>query len=392
MVNWTAHWRPGKIRVLITMLVGFLCSGIGSISTTYADQLKITRDGELQTIEGQLLVIAQDESLLFRSTDGRLWVLEPGDYDEVIENEDEFQALSQEETEERLLAELPEGFRVHTTRNYVVAYNTSPAYARWVGALYERLYKGFKNYWKTRRFKLSSPDVPLVVLVFDNEANYSRYVVEELGQEPGTMVAYYNLFTNRVAMYDLTGAQDNEDVRNSRSSQQINTMLSQPNAFSMVATVIHEATHQLMFNCGMQQRLADTPLWLNEGLAMFFETPDLESRSGWRGMGKVNPLRLQQFRDSLRTRADDSLTTLIQDDKRFRDPAQSVEAYAEAWALAYFLLDRKQKDFVRYLEELSKMKPLDQKHPEQRLEVFEKHFGGLEQLNADLIEYLRHVD
>ena len=34
-----------------------------------------------------------------------------------------------------------------------------------------------------------------------------------------------------------------------------------------VATIIHEATHQLAYNSGMQRRYADNPMWVSEGLA-----------------------------------------------------------------------------------------------------------------------------
>lgn len=374
-------------RILATIVVGasFFCS------SSFSDELKITRDGKQRVLQGELLIHAKDDSILFRQSNGHLWVLKTEEYDEVSDLEVEFKSLTQKEMAASLLEELPEGFEIHTTKNYVIAYNTSHAYARWVGALYERLYSGFRNYWKTKRFRLHDPDVPMVVIAFDSLASYTRFVQHELGQEPGSMVAYYNLVTNRVAMYDLTGAQASARLRESASTKQINTMLSHPNAAAMVATVVHEATHQIMFNCGMQQRLADTPLWLNEGLAVFFETPDLKSKRGWRGMGKVNNLRLHGFRAFLSRRGPDSLRTLIQDDKRFRDPEQMLDAYAESWALNYFLLKRESKSFVRYLEEVSQLKPLRTTGPEARIELFEKHFGPLEELDEQLIKYCRKL-
>src|SRR5207253_9543744 len=79
-----------------------------------------------------------------------------------------------------------------------------------------------------------------------------------------------------------------------------------------IATVIHEATHQIAFNSGMHTRYADNPLWLAEGMAMYFETPDLSSKSGWKTAGAVNDLRLGQFQEfAAQRRARDSLATLI---------------------------------------------------------------------------------
>jgi hypothetical protein len=81
--------------------------------------------------------------------------------------------------------------------------------------------------------------------------------------------------------------------------REINEMLSQPAAVPLVATIVHEATHQIAFNCGLQQRYADIPLWLCEGMAVYFEAPDLTSTRGWRGIGRVNYPRLETFRKNV---------------------------------------------------------------------------------------------
>ena len=88
-------------------------------------------------------------------------------------------------------------------------------------------------------------------------------------------------------------------------------MLSRPEAELSVATIVHEATHQIAFNSGLQTRFADVPLWISEGIAVFFETPDLESAKGWRTIGAVNSARLAQFQRYLADRPPTSLKTLI---------------------------------------------------------------------------------
>jgi len=52
-----------------------------------------------------------------------------------------------------IAVELP-GFKTHQTQHYLIHYNTSPAYAKWVGSLFEGLHKAFYNYW-TRRGAVS---------------------------------------------------------------------------------------------------------------------------------------------------------------------------------------------------------------------------------------------
>src|SRR4030095_13391269 len=47
--------------------------------------------------------------------------------------------------------------------------------------------------------------------------------------------------------------------------------------------------------------------------------------------------RVSDFRKPATTKPPE-LTTLLTDDERFRDSATSAEAYAQAWALTYFLI------------------------------------------------------
>jgi hypothetical protein len=162
-----------------------------------------------------------------------------------------------------------------------------------------------------------------------------------------------------------------------------------PDAERTVATIIHEATHQLAFNCGLQQRYADIPLWVSEGIAVYFETPDLRSSRGWRGIGAVNQARLAQFRKYLASRPRDSLQSLLADDTRFRQARSAVDAYAEAWALNYFLLHRYARQYAAYLNILADKKPLLYDEPRERIRLFERKLGKpLEELDAEFVRYM----
>ena len=160
----------------------------------------------------------------------------------------------------------------------------------------------------------------------------------------------------------------------------------------MVATIVHEATHQLAFNCGLQTRFADIPLWVLEGLAVYFETPDLSSSKGWKKIGEVNRPRLDRFRDYLTRRPAKSLLSLISDDKRFRDPRQGVDAYAEAWALNYYLIQQKPKEFLAYMEVMAAKKTLLTGGPELRVKEFQAAFGNdLDHLDAEFVKYMQRI-
>ena len=389
-----------KRAARVFLLPGFWWLGAGTLllvcstggSFCVADELVLRAEGigSPKILTGTILVEAQDKSLLFQADDGRLWILKAEQVDSSSRSDEPVKPLSQREQQERLEKELP-GFRFHQTDHFLIAYNTERSYAIWIGGLYEQLYKGFTGYWeRKRKFKLDDPVFPLVIVVFSSFDEYKVHVKRELGQDPGSMVAYYNLMTNRVTLYDLTtgfqGAGSKPD-----NDRRISEILANPNALPMVATVVHEGTHQLMFNMGMQTRLADTPLWVNEGLAMFFETPDLNNPKGWRTIGQINPLRLLNFREALPQRATggESLKRLLTSDLDFRDPNTGLSRYAEAWALNYFLLNKYGKEYVAYLERLRTKQPLVADTAETKLADFQAVFKvDWEEFDREFLEYI----
>ncbi len=342
-------------------------------------------------VAGQVVVEAEDGGLLLRGPDDALWAIEPADLIERRRDDAPFAYFSPEEFGRRLLEGLPPGFEVHRTAHYVICYNTPKEYAAWCGALFERLYMAFTNYWRRRGFALSDPPLPLAALVFADRASYRQHARKELGEMAGSIPGYYSLTTNRMTMYDLTGTAASGPAPRRLSSQaQINRILSEPQAERTVATIVHEATHQIAFNCGLHTRLSDCPLWVSEGIALYFETPDLSSRKGWRSIGAVNQVHLAQFREYLGRRPADSLVSLLTDDKRFRDPATSREAYSEAWALTYYLMSRRPKEHVAYIRLLSRKKPLVWDDAPTRLAEFRQSFGDdLGKLDAEMVRFIR---
>jgi hypothetical protein len=353
------------------------------------DYLSFQRDGKSLKASGKVVVEAQDGGVLLLDRAGVLWAVTPEEKTAQSQDDQPYSTFNKEELAEQLLRELPDGFRTHDTVHYLICYNTSQAYAQWCGSLFERLHQSFTNYWEKRGFKLTEPSGPLVALVFDDQASYSQYARKELGEATSSIVGYYSLATNRVTMYDLTGA-DSLNVRGrGTSADQINRILSRPEAERTVATVIHEATHQIAFNGGLQTRYADIPLWLSEGIAIYFETPDLQNSKGWRGIGSVHRGRLTEFRRSLSTRPKDSLTTLLGEDSRFRKSQEAPTAYAESWALVHFLLKRYPQQFQAYMRALSSKKPLLYDTPEERLSEFRRHFGKeLAEIDSEFLRYV----
>jgi len=356
------------------------------------DYVSLTRDGKPIHLTGKVLQDAVDGGLLFQDREGIVWGVQPDEITKQSHDDTPYQPMQQKELQEKLAAEMP-GFRIYATAHYLICYNTSLAYAQWCGALYERLYWSFKNYWRLRGLKLRDPDMPLVALIFDTQASYARYARTELGDATANIVGYYSFRTNRMTMFDLTKMNRLQGVgRRLGTSAQINLFLMHPDAERMVATIIHEATHQLAYNCGMHQRYADIPLWVSEGLAVYFETPDLRSKQGWRNIGGVNRRRLDRFRRYAAARQPETLKELLVDDNRFRMPETALDSYAVAWSLNHYLIHRRCGQYVKYLSMLARKAPLLEDTPEGRLDAFTEAFGqDYAELHADFLRYMKTV-
>jgi hypothetical protein len=344
--------------------------------------------------EGQVLAVGEDGGCLLLEKTGRLRVLVAK---EILEQQllatQSFAPMDHEQLSQTLLQELPSGFKTTSTKHYLIAYDTTEAYAKWNAALYERLLRGFYTFWKRLGIELQEPEFPLVTIVFSSRQGYLKYAEKDQVKNAASMIGYYNMLTNRVATYDLTGIEEIiPDGKRVETSDLVNAILSRPAAERAVATIVHEAVHQLAYNCGLQRRLADNPIAISEGLAMFFEAPDLKNPSGWGGIGKVSGHNLAIFRQAMAARAAKPISELIQDDSLFHDPATVSIAYGESWALTYYLIKTKSKQFTAYLKELAQRPPLEATDPKRRLEDFQRFFGDdFEKLERDFIKYLSRV-
>lgn len=96
------------------------------------------------------------------------------------------------------------------------------------------------------------------------------------------------------------------------------------------ANVYHEYTHYTL-------RKADTwlPLWLNEGLAQFYENTDIDDKTVWLGQANPDELRFLGRNDLL------PIETLMKVDSQspyYHDEQKGSVFYAESWALTHFLI------------------------------------------------------
>ena len=142
------------------------------------------------------------------------------------------------------------------------------------------------------------------------------------------------------------------------------------------ATVYHEYTHLQFRNAGEWM-----PLWLNEGLAEFFQNTDIHEKDVILGQASVDQLMLLR-RESLIP-----LPVLFKVDHNspyYHEEEKGNIFYAEAWALTHFLIitDRENKT-----DRLSAYMNL-MAHHEDSVAAAEKAFGDLKRLQAGLENYI----
>ncbi len=321
-----------------------------------------------RTVVAEIMVEAQDGGLMLRADDGRIWTIQPEHIKSRNSDPSPLQPIDADEMERRMLAELPEGFQVYRTQHYVILHNSNEAHVKAVGLLFEQLYRGFFTYWKNLKWKLPEPRFPLVALVLADRDSFLTHAKQEIGDTANALIGYYNFQNNRMTTFNVPHWERN------------------------AATIIHEATHQLAFNCGLQQRYADNPKWVSEGLATFFESPDRRNPGKWQRIGRINEVQLAGWRRYVRNRPAESLATLLANDSRHGNTATSAAAYAEGWALTYFLIKTRREQYVEYLRELSRGRPLVERTERERIEMFEEAFDTtLVELDRAFVDYMRSI-
>ena len=366
--------------------LALVCSSFGFSQAVGMDLLRIQEQDIQRELRGKILAEGQDGGIFLLGQDGVLHAIQPEQILSRGADESPFTALTAEEAAALWLSRLPEGFEVHRTAHYVILHNASRGYVRWCGGLLERLYVSFINYFTRRGVKVSEPQFPLVVIVFATQTQYIEHCREEVGPAVSQIKGHFNLQTNVVTTYDLTGS------GGTVSALELARALARPEVQQNIATVVHEAAHQLANNCGLLLRWNDTPQWLNEGLAMFFETPDVRGSRAVTSVGLVNTARLAQFRSYLSRRPPDSLRTLLQDDRRLQNTDTATDAYAESWALVYYLLMQRPQAFTAYVERIASKPPLVYADAEERIRDFRETVeDDLEKFDANFVRFISRL-
>lgn len=340
-------------------LTAWLLAALAPTSVVFAQSaFKLQLDG--RWIEGTPLV-ASEKQVFLLARDGQIWDFHPGHAKNYSQSPGKFYAFSQAELRGQLMREYGSRFEVSGSGHYLVVH---PAGQKDLWApRFEELYRSFVHYFNTRAFRPSEPRFPMVAVVYPRQADFDRAARAEGAGSVGKMLGYYSPRTNRICLFDITSGRGGQDWA-------INA-----------DTIIHEATHQMAFNAGMHNRFGQSPQWVCEGLATMFE-----ARGVWNNRlhhnlpDRVNHIQLAAFRRYLPRRSANAISETVSSDRIFDKDTEG--AYAEAWALSFFLSEQEPRKYVQYLMKTAAVKDFTEYRSPERLQDFTSIFGS----NLGLLE------
>ena len=401
----TAHalQRTGVLVKWSTWLLIFL---VASSLSSEADEVSETQSiAETQTVAetltrvivqfddrqlslaGRVIVEAQDGGLLFEERNGRIHTITPAMLLQRTSEELAFTRMDTRELSASLLETMGTEFSITTTDHYVICSNTSKEYTQFCGKLLDQVYAEFFKFFagESRPF-VKEPSAPLPVIVFSSSEQLKQFASRQhpdvsFDDTPG----YYSVRDNQILIMDLSG----ESAQATASSIR-RKLLGVPR---QVSTVVHEAVHQLAFNSGLQVRMADNPVWLSEGLAMWFEPTSNRSALLWSRPGQVNPVHQPLFMSFVhQNRLSLPLQELLASDKPFQNADTLAVAYSESWAITAWMIRQQPEAMDKMLKALSERKPLQSVTPDQRITEFQQVFGkDLDEIERSMIPFIKRM-
>ena len=303
---------------------------------------------------------------------GVLYEFNPKEAKEAAKTSPRFVGFSSSEMKSALQQEFDKRyFDVSATRHYLVVH---PAGERdeWADR-FEQLYKRFDHYFHVRGFETTEPLYPLVAIVYRNQEEYFK-ASEAAGtpRQPGRL-GHYDPKSNRVFLYDAKGDTGGDWTQTAD-------------------TIIHEATHQTAYNVGIHRRFAEQPRWLVEGLAMMFEARGVwDAHADQSQEDRINRERLDNFKEYVANRRKPArFSQFLTTDTLFS--TNVIDAYAEAWALSFYLCETQPRMYSTYLAKTAAREPLSFYPAAERMRDFQEVFGSeMKMFETKFLRYMAEV-
>lgn len=262
---------------------------------------------------------------------------------------------------EEVAAELEERFGQERFRSYVKspfviglvlaaplhssAEGRAKAFMRDAAAFLSNTSKGFLTFAQEMKIDVARPEFPLVMLIFETDDLFEAYAAEERTSNTSLsrLAGYYSHQTNFLAV-----------------------RMAECNDYD---TPLHEAIHQLTYNCRMVPRYAPVPRWFAEGIATGFEAN--------RGQIRIGPAKVSSRYARLAVEAQNvTWQRLVAEDNIFGSDFLLDDAYGHAWGLHWLLVTKYSSEYAEYVKLLAKKRPLAEDTEQQREAEFIRCFGN----------------
>ena len=316
----------------------------------------------------------------------------------------------------------PDSFRTRETDHFFIWYDSSYNTLRPMVARLEGTYHAVVRVGHGLGFAMDAPAEPLAIVLVDRHEDFA--VLARAAQvDPGGAAGFYDpnhqvaIFGNvingpslRPVAMRITQLQDRLSrlrgqgraghARAKAINRELVTLVARRAAivkwFNRVV-IQHEAAHHMLFNLGVHAANADNPLWLVEGLATQFETSQTNVRGELR---HTNQMRLADLRAAAAVGPGVKKLTEFQYAHAFRDggliPLSSLvadfgadagagsgdrvtTAYAQSWALVFFLARERADDFREYVRRIAERPRGTRTTPEGELAAFSASFGAVDE-------------
>ncbi len=261
--------------------------------------------------------------------------------------------------------------------HYLIFYRSTHAFAEDSARLLEDLYRGLIDTFSRCKVPVHESEFPLVAVIFATEADFRAHKKVD-----PQVRAYYEYFTNRIFFFQKS----ERDALEPKVA-----------ALLKPQTVAHEGAHQILSNIGVQPRLNAWPPWLVEGLAEYCATTVM-TKTGirWSGLAQINSLHMATIRE-----LEDPLSSARKPARKESDsPSEALllktslspTDYALAWALTHYLAQKRWTEFVKYLNAMRQIPPLEPRTPAENLADFRKYFTEPPaRLDKRLSDYIQKV-
>lgn len=323
--------------------------------------------------------------------------------------DDEFEGLPAVEVRNQLRREFGHGWEIIGAGQFLVCAPTGRG--RVFARTFDDVYRSFRSYFSRRGFELPQPQFPLIAVVFPTEQEFAANCArDDVPYGPG-LKGYYHRLTNRTSLFESqtdrlaslhtpsTLHAYAELIPGRRLADHLLQFGAEtPDATTWDAvieadlrdTIVHEATHQVAYNLGLHTRIGDNPKWITEGLATMFESDGARTNAGGgRPELRLNRERFERFSQSVgKGHRPGFLADLVAGDRLFQ--SSPLDAYAQAWALTFFLAETRSPLHSRYLKTLAARDPLKPYTAQERLADFQAAFGN--DLNRLEVSWLRFME